>query len=48
MLYNDPNRPFGYDSKRLATNDSPLGVLIAFVALFALLFLAIYFFSPRS
>jgi hypothetical protein len=43
--YNDdPNGPFGYDSRRLATKDSLLGVLIALVALFALIFLGIYFF----
>jgi hypothetical protein len=44
--YNDdPNRPFGYDSKRLAAGDSPLGVFIALAAIFALVFLGIYFFS---
>ena len=50
MLYDpgyndDPNRPFGYDSRRLAAKDPPLGVLIALVALFALIFLVMYFFK---
>lgn len=44
---NDPNRPFGYDSRQLAANDSVLGGLIALVAVFALAFLTIYFFSQR-
>ena len=49
MIYdNDPNTPLGYDSRRLAADDSPVGGLIALVAIFALLFLGIYFFSPQS
>jgi hypothetical protein len=52
MIHNDPNsdpnRPFGYDSRRLAVNDSTLGAFIALVAIFALAFLGIYFFSPQS
>ena len=49
MLYDpgyndDPNRPFGYDSRRLAAANSPLGALIGLVAIFAVLFLGIYLF----
>jgi len=38
------SRPFGYDSKRLAAGDSPLGAIIGLAAIFAVLFLGIYFF----
>jgi hypothetical protein len=49
MIYdNDPNTRFGYDSRRLAADDSPVGGLIVLLAIFALLFLGIYVFSPQS
>jgi len=47
--YNDdPNRPFGYHSRRLATDNSPLGAFIGLAVIVALVFLGIYFFSPQS
>jgi len=46
--YNDdPNRPFGYDSRRLA-DVSPLGACIGLAVIVALVLLGIYFLSPQS
>jgi hypothetical protein len=41
----DPNRPFGYDGRRLTAGDSPLGALIGLLVILALCFLAFYFFG---
>jgi hypothetical protein len=47
-MYDDMNRPLGSDPLRTTQDSSPWGGLIALVAIFALLFLGIYFFSPQS
>jgi len=47
-MYDDMNRPLGSDPLYTTQDSSPWGGLIALVAIFALLFLGIYFFSPQS
>jgi len=47
MNYDDPSKP-GYDPTRTTGDSLSLGGLVALVAIFALLFLGIYFFSPRD
>jgi len=47
-MYDDLNRPLGSDPLRTTQDSSPLVGLIALGAIFGLLFLGIYFFSPQS
>ena len=47
-MYDDPNRPLGSGPLRTTQDSSPLVGLIALGAIFGLLFLGIYFFSPQS